>query len=184
MRHVERLCGGVYGNIKQLSQTFSDFIEKIFLNSDFDFYFDSPERHVAVSLPTYKPMLSWSNPHHIHHGRNNRANALCVFMCVSLLDLEFVLLDDAAWLQVLADLVKNSQHGDVGLAGASWSADQKVFVGVIGRLKDNGLDPVQTLHPLEHQLPDLREENEGRTEWIRVNSWLSNYIVKKSAWFQ
>lgn len=71
-------------------------------------------------------------------------------------DLEFILLDDAAGLQMLADLVKDGQHGDVGLAGASWSADEKVFVGAVGRLEHQGLDPVQTLHPLEHQLPDLR----------------------------
>lgn len=57
---------------------------------------------------------------------------------------------------MLADLVKDGQHGDVGLAGASWSADEKVFVGAVGRLEHQGLDPVQTLHPLEHQLPDLR----------------------------
>lgn len=84
----------------------------------------------------------------------------CVCKCVS--DLEFVFLYHTTWLQVLADLMKDSQHGDVGLAGASWSTDQKVFIGVVGRLKHHGLDPVQTLHSLKHQLPDLTEHNKGR----------------------
>lgn len=83
-------------------------------------------------------------------------------MCVS--NLEFILLDDAARLQMLVDLMKDGQHSDVGLAGASWSADEKVFVGVVGCLKHHGLDPVQTLHPLEHQLPDLSKQSEGRRE--------------------
>lgn len=68
----------------------------------------------------------------------------------SVLNLKLVLLDDATRLQVLTDLVKDSQHGNVGLASTRWSADEKVFIGVIGRLKYHGLDPVQTLHALEH----------------------------------
>ena len=82
-------------------------------------------------------------------------------------DLEFVLLDDAPGLQVLVDLVEHGQHGDVGLAGASRSADEQVLVGVVGRLKHDGLDPVQTLHPLEHQLADLSEQvREGKDEGL------------------
>ena len=80
---------------------------------------------------------------------------VCVCVCVSVSDLEFILLDDTAGLQVLTDLVKDGQHGDVSLAGASRGADQKVFIGVVGCLKHHGLNPVQTLHPFEHQLPDL-----------------------------
>lgn len=85
-----------------------------------------------------------------------------MFACVLQLDLEFILLDDTARLQVLTDLVKNSQHGDVGLASTSWSADQKVFIGVIGGLKHHGLDPVQTLHTLEHKLSNLSKQNKER----------------------
>ncbi len=78
--------------------------------------------------------------------------------------LEFIFLDDAARLQMLADLVQNSQHGDVGLASAGRSTDKKVFICVVGCLEHHGLDPVQTLHPLEHQLPDLHKHSEGRRE--------------------
>lgn len=72
--------------------------------------------------------------------------------------LELVLFDDATWLQVLPDLVEDSQHGDVGLSGASRRTDEKVLVSVVGCLKNNGLDPVQSLHPFEHQLPNLRSK--------------------------
>ncbi|MEQ2202009.1 hypothetical protein XENOCAPTIV_022250, partial [Xenoophorus captivus] len=74
-------------------------------------------------------------------------------------DLEFILFDDATRLQVLTDLMQDCQHGDVGLASARWSADQKVFIGFVGRLKHYRLDPVQTLHSLEHQLSDLSMES-------------------------
>jgi len=84
-----------------------------------------------------------------------------VFGCVTASDLEFILLDDAA-LNVLVDLVEDGQHGDVGLAGAGRGADEKVFVGVVGRLVDQGLDPVQTRHPLEHQLGDLGKQSESK----------------------
>ena len=70
-------------------------------------------------------------------------------------NLERVLLEDAAGLHVLPDLVEDAEHGDVGLAGTGGRADQQVLVGVVGRLEHDGLDAVQTLHPLEHQLPDL-----------------------------
>lgn len=73
-------------------------------------------------------------------------------------DLELVLFDDATRLQVLADLVEDRQHGDVGLPRAGGSADEKVLVGVVGRLKHNGLDPVESLHAFEHQLADLRSK--------------------------
>lgn len=63
---------------------------------------------------------------------------------------------------MLANLMEDGQHGDVGLAGAGWSTDEKVFVGVVGRLKHQGLDPVQTLHALKNQLPDLSKQSEGR----------------------
>lgn len=70
-------------------------------------------------------------------------------------DLEFIFLNDATRLQVLADFMKDCQHGDVGLPSTSWSTDQKVLVGVVGCLKHYRLNPVQALHPLENQLPDL-----------------------------
>lgn len=76
--------------------------------------------------------------------------------------LELVLLDDAAGLQVLPYLMEDGQHGDVGLPGAGGSADEQVFVGVVGRLEDDGLDPVEPLHPSEHQLCDLPRGEEGR----------------------
>ena len=76
-------------------------------------------------------------------------------MCVCVTYLELVLLDDPPGLQVLVDHMKHGQHGDVGLAGAGGSADQEVLVGVVGRLKHQRLDPVQTLHALKHQLCDL-----------------------------
>lgn len=78
--------------------------------------------------------------------------------------LELVLLDDAAGLQVLAYFMKDSQHGDVGLASTSGSTNKEVFVGVIGRLKHDGLDPVQALHTFEDQLSNLprgEEANDG-----------------------
>lgn len=82
---------------------------------------------------------------------------------MSVSDLEFILFDDATRLQVLADLVEDGQHGDVGLAGASWGADEKVFVRVVGGLKNQRLDPVQTLHPFEHQLSDLSAHTHKHT---------------------
>lgn len=76
--------------------------------------------------------------------------------------LELVLPDEATGLQVLPYLMEDGQHGDVGLAGTSGSADEQVLVGVVGRLEHDGLDPVQPLHPFEHQLSDLpRGEEES-----------------------
>lgn len=75
--------------------------------------------------------------------------------------LELVLPDDPSGLQVLPDLVQDGQHGDVGLPGSSGGADEQVLVGVVGRLEDDGLDPVQTLHPSEDQLSHLAGGQEG-----------------------
>jgi len=77
-------------------------------------------------------------------------------------NLELVPLDDPARLHVLSDLAQHGQHGDVGLAGAGRSTDEQVLVGVVGRLEHDGLDAVQTLHPLEHQLPDLDTHTHAR----------------------
>lgn len=63
---------------------------------------------------------------------------------------------------MLADFMEDSQHGNVGFSRASWSTDEKVFVGVIGCLEHYGLDPVQSLHPFEYQLPDLSRESTKR----------------------
>lgn len=76
----------------------------------------------------------------------------------SLSHLELVLFDDATWLQVLPDLVEDSQHGNVGLSSASRRTDEKVLVSVVGCLKNDGLDPVQSLHAFEHQLSNLRSK--------------------------
>lgn len=51
--------------------------------------------------------------------------------------------------------MEDGQHGDVGLSSAGRSTDQEVLVGVVGRLKHDGLDPVQALQPFEDQLTDL-----------------------------
>lgn len=74
-------------------------------------------------------------------------------MCAS--HLEFIFLNDATGLQVLTDFMENGQHGDVGLASTGWSTDEEVLIGVVGRLEHYGLNPVQALHALEHQLPNL-----------------------------
>lgn len=76
----------------------------------------------------------------------------------SLSHLELVLFDDATWLQVLPDLVEDSQHGDVGFSGASRCTDEKILISVVGRLKNNGLNSVQSLHAFEDQLPNLRSK--------------------------
>lgn len=82
----------------------------------------------------------------------------------SLSHLELVFFDDATWLQVLPDLMQDSQHGDVGLSSASRCTDEKVLVSVVGRLKNNGLDPVQPLHAFEHQLPNLRSKESKKNK--------------------
>lgn len=59
---------------------------------------------------------------------------------------------------MLADLMEDSKHGNVSLAGASRSTYKKIFIGVVGRLIHQGLYPVQTLHPFEHKLADLGKQ--------------------------
>lgn len=76
-------------------------------------------------------------------------------------NLELVLPDEASRLQVLAYFMKDGQHGDVGLASTSGSTDEEVFVGVVGRLKYDGLDPVQALHTFEDQLSNLPRGEEA-----------------------
>lgn len=93
--------------------------------------------------------------------------------------LELVLFDDATWLQVLPDLMEDSQHGDVCLSSASRRTDEKVLVSVVGRLKNNGLDPVQSLHAFEHQLPDLRSKKSRKTKNkcdLDVHIYMHTYI--------
>lgn len=82
-------------------------------------------------------------------------------MTPSLSHLELVLLYDATGLQVLPYFMKDSQHGDVSLASTGRSTNEEVFVGVVGRLKHDGLDPVQALQAFEHQLSDLHKGEEG-----------------------
>ena len=84
---------------------------------------------------------------------------LCVCVCAYL-----ELLADAPRVQVLPYLMQHGQHGDVGLPSPSRSTDQQVLIGVVGRLKHNGLDPVQTSHAFEHQLGDLLTHTHTHTE--------------------
>lgn len=58
---------------------------------------------------------------------------------------------------MLSDLMQHRQHGDVGFACTSRGADQQVLIGVIRRLKHDGLDAIKGLHPLKDQLADLNK---------------------------
>lgn len=124
--------------------------KEILLKSDWDFALNlntqilTPDQNIAESVCLF---------------------VLFIFVRVSVSDLEIVLLDDASWLQMVADLVQDRQHGDVGLTSAGRSTDEEVFIGVVGRLKHKRLDSVQTLHPLKHQLSNLNKDKERR-KWV------------------
>ena len=50
---------------------------------------------------------------------------------------------DHSLLDVALDLPEDGQHGNVGLPGSRGRTDEEVFIGVVRRLKDNGLDAVE-----------------------------------------
>ncbi len=85
--------------------------------------------------------------------------------------LKLILADDSPRLQVLAYLVYDGEHGDVGFAGTGGGTDEQVFIGIVSSLEHYRLNSVQLLHALEHQLANLQTHKEHFNGPLTTRSW-------------
>lgn len=75
--------------------------------------------------------------------------------------LKIILFNDTL-LNILANYMQDSQHGNVRFAGSSRCTDEHVFICVISRFKNYGLDTVQSFQALEDQLSNLMKEKDRK----------------------
>lgn len=71
--------------------------------------------------------------------------------------LKFILFDNTL-LKMLANFMQNCKHRNVGLSSSSRGTNQHVLIGVVGSLKDNWLDSIESPHSFKSQLPNLKKD--------------------------
>ena len=85
--------------------------------------------------------------------------------------LKFILFDNTL-LKMLANFMQNCKHCNVGLSSPSRGTNQHVLIGVVGSLKHNWLDSIESPHSFKSQLPNLereRERKKERNKWLIIN---------------